>query len=210
MTITCATHFTPSSSAALQVASRLAKRRHQRLHLINVQRTPRHSANGPELENAARAALERDARFLRAKGLDVAGSVLRGPLGSSVGRFCSDNRSELLVVGDTNHLTDALHESTLEELADASEVPTWVVRSETAILEWLDGNAPLRVMLGLDRTHASGRALSWIHQLAAYGPLELLASHVWWPPHEYTRRHIVAPAADDAHLFLEEEIRAED
>jgi nucleotide-binding universal stress UspA family protein len=210
MTITCATHFTPSSAAAMQVATGLAKRRHERLHLINVLDGDARGTNGPQLENAARAALDRDAQLLARRGVEALGSVVRGRLGSAVGQFVKQTHSELLVAGDTNHLTDALHESTLEQLADSVEVPLFVVRNEGPILDWLEGRGPLRVMLGLDRTRSAGLALSWVEQLAGFGPLDLLASHIWWPPHEYTRRHIVAPSSDDAHLCLEDEIRLED
>jgi nucleotide-binding universal stress UspA family protein len=83
-----------------------------------------------------------------------------------------------------------------------------VVRNEDPLLEWLDGAEPLRVMLGIESSAASAPALQWIRQLSRLGPLHLIASRIWWPPHEYTRRRRGVPP-DDSHTALESELRQE-
>lgn len=208
MTITCAVHFTPSSAAALRVAGRLARQRRERLTLVNVQNTP-DSNNAQQLENAAQAALDRHARALRAQGLEVDVAVLHGPLGPALGRYCREVRSDLLIAGDTNHLTDALHWSPLEQIAEGVEVPVWVVRDDDPLLSWLEGYGPLRVMVGVQPDALSSLAVDWVHQLSRYGPLHLIAARIWWPPHEYARLHRGAPPSDDSHMALESELRKE-
>lgn len=208
MTITCATHFTPSSAVALRVAGRLARRRREKLTLVNVQTTPE-SNNAQQLENAALAALERQARALRAQGVEVDVAVLHGPLGPALGRYCREARSDLLVAGDTNHLTDALHYSPLEQLAEGVDVPVWVVRDDEPLVAWLEGAGPLRVMVGVQPGPLSSAAVDWVHHLAGYGPVQLIAARVWWPPHEYARLRKGAPPSDDSHMALEAELRRE-
>jgi nucleotide-binding universal stress UspA family protein len=65
------------------------------------------------------------------------------------------------------------------------------------------------LFLALDRTSASARARDWIARLASYGPLELVAAHLWWPPAEYQRRGLPRPLEADGHDALERVIRRE-
>jgi nucleotide-binding universal stress UspA family protein len=196
MTIVCATHFTDSSNLAVRVAADLARKRKKPLLLINVQEGNASAPQSQRLETAAFAELAREAARLEAEGTTVGFAVLRGPLGPKVWQYCHARSASLLVVGDTNHLTSALFESSLDQFANGVDVPVLVVRDAAPILEWTRGEEPLRVLLALDRTWSSALARNWINELSHYGPIELIASHIWWPRQEALRRGLPWPEPD--------------
>jgi hypothetical protein len=79
-------------------------------------------------------ALKLEAAALRNDGVDVAVDVLHGPLAATVWRFCVAQGATLMVVGDTNHLTSALFESSLDQFAHGIDIPLLVVRDEAPLL----------------------------------------------------------------------------
>ncbi len=210
MTIICATHFTESSLAAVRVATALVRKRPQPLHLVNVQASYELSAHKRDLHRAqAVAALSKVAAQLQATGVDVNTALLSGALGPAVRQFCSERAAALLVVGDTDRASAALGQTVLEQLTNDAGVPTLVVRHDRPLLAWVQGTAPLRVMLALDRSSTSARALEWVSELAAYGPLVLVVQHVWWPAAEHQRRGTPEPRIDDGHQAMEQLVRGE-
>ncbi len=209
MTIVCATHFTSSSLSAVRVAAALARRRQEPLFLVNVDlQAPldlhRSRDPGVGLEELRRTAAE-----LAGPEIPIGTEVLRGPLGRTVWQFCTARDAGLLVAGDTNHLTSALFESTLDQFAYGVDIPFLVVRDEKPLLAWALEAEPLEVLLALDRSFTSEHARDWISQLAQYGPLNLLASHVWWPTAERERRGLPRSHQNDADAPLEALIRRE-
>lgn len=191
MTIVCATHFSDTSFRAVRVAAGLAHKHRQPLWLVTVL-PARHIDDGAE--HAVNDALLLEAAALAGDGIETFTAVLHGPLERAVGHFCAEKNALLLVVGDSSRETNPLFAGTLDKFAYAVELPLLVVRDPAPLEEWIKGTDPLRVMLALDHTWSSAVARDWITRLAEYGPLDLVAAHVWWPPGEFRRRGLQASA----------------
>ncbi len=201
MTIVCGTNFSDSSFSAVKVASGLARRHRMPLWLVSV--LPDRSAAIPSEEDAVSAALKVQAQALAAEGLEVKTAVLKGPIDPTVNQFCTEKKALLLVVGDTRHNTYRMLAGTLDKFAYSVQLPMLVVRDFEPLESWATtGKAPLKVMLALDNTWSSAVARDWISRLAEFGPLDLVAAHIWWPADEYARRGLPLPPAESGHAEL--------
>ncbi len=192
MAIVCATHFTSSSTDALQVATLLARRTKQRLYLASV--LP--GAQG-EKETATHSALALEASGLREQGLEVETVVLHGQLERALGRLCTDVTAQLLVVGDTSHTRPSLFATPVDRIAEGVSVPVLVVRSAKPFEPWASGGQPLKVLLAIDHSWSSALARDWLTKLAGYGALEVLATHIWSPDEEAARHGRSTPPSDE-------------
>ena len=187
MTIVCATHFTASSSDAVTVAGYLARRTGQQLWLATVlPGVPLGGGLSPR-EQTVRDALHLEAGALREQGLEVEVALLHGKVERALGRLCTDVNARLLVIGDTSHTKTSLFATPVDRIASGVWVPLIVVRSMKPFEAWAKGERPLRVLLGSDSTWSSAVAREWLTGLAMYGPLDVLATHVWDPAQEYAR-----------------------
>src|SRR5207253_6729091 len=52
---------------------------------------------------------------------------------------------------------------------------------------WAKGTAPLRLLVGVDFSPATERALEWVRSLSDAGPCEVKLAHILWPPNEHKR-----------------------
>ena len=218
MTIVCATHFTDSSSDAVAVATHLARRTRQRLWLVTV--LPGvpvgPSAEGPRRETTVNNALHLEASVVREQGVEVEVALLHGKMERAVGRLCDDVNARLLVVGDSSHNRPSLFATPVDRLAYGVSVPLLVVRNEKPFEAWARGLAPLKVLLAIDHTWSSALAREWLAGLAVYGPLEVIATHIWSPVEEFARRGKRMPLTDAdedsmaAMLMKETEVALED
>ena len=180
MTIVCATHFTAASLDAVVVSAHLARRTKQALWLASVLPGVPLGPSGPR-EQKASDELHREAGLLRQEGLVVEVALLHGKVAHAIGRLCSEVNAKLLVVGDTSHTRRTLFATPVEQLASGASVPLLVVRSQKPFEEWARGVRPLQVLLGIDSSWSSSLAREWLTGLAAYGPLDVLATHLWAP-----------------------------
>ena len=203
MTIVCATHFTSSSLDAVVVAAHLARRTKQALWLVNVVPGLPLGSTGPR-ENKANEELHREAGLLRAEGLVVEVALLHGKVARALGRLCTDVNAKLLVVGDTSHTKRTLFATPVEQIAAGASVPLLVVRSKQPFEAWAQGERPLRVLLGIDSSWSSSLAREWLTGLAAYGSLEVLASHIWHPEAEYARHGAERPMLESDEVSMAE------
>lgn len=208
MTIVCATHFTDSSSEAVAVAAHLARRTRQRLWLASVlPGVPMGSKSSSPKETAVNSALSFEANALRETGLEVETALLHGKVERAIGRLCSDQGAQLLVVGDTSHTGTSLFATPVDRFASGVSVPLLVVRNRRPFDAWARGERALKVLLAIDHTWSSALARDWIARLARYGPLDVLATHVWAPAEELARRG--RPVSDDAEASLAEVLTRE-
>ncbi len=198
MTIVCATHFTDSSFNAVKVAAGLARRHKQALQLVSV--LPENT--DAEVQTSVNDALLLEAAALSSEGLDVQTAVLHGPLEGAVGRFCTSVNAQLLVVGDSSKQASRLFAGTLDKFAFNVDLPLLVVRDDRPFEAWIRGSAPLKVVLALDHSWSSAVARDWIGRLSSYGPVDLVAAHVWWPADEYDRRGMPMPPPQEAHTAI--------
>jgi nucleotide-binding universal stress UspA family protein len=191
MTIVCATHFTASSSDAVAVAAQLARKTGQPLWLATVLPGLGFTAPGPR-EREVSDALHRQAVDFRIEGLQVEVAALHGRVERALGRLCTDVKARLLVVGEGRHKTTLLG-TPVDRIAHGVSVPLLVVRTRAPFEAWAKGERPLKVLLAIDHTWSSAVAREWLIGLAAYGPLEVVATHVWTPAEEFERRGGVKP-----------------
>lgn len=203
MTIVCATHFTASSLDAVVVSAHLARRTKQALWLACVLPGVPLGPSGPR-EQKARDDLHREAGLLREEGLVVQVALLHGKVERAIGRLCSDVNAKLLVVGDTSHTKRTLFATPVEQIASGVSVPLLVVRSQKPFDEWARGVRPLQVLLGIDSSWSSSLAREWLTGLAAYGPLDVLATHIWAPEAEFARHGRALPMLDADEVSMAE------
>lgn len=186
MTIVCATHFTASSTDAVAVAAQLARKTGQPLWLVTVLPGLGMTGPGPR-ERAIDDSLHQQADALRKEGLVVEVAALHGRIERALGKLCTDVNARLLVVGESRHKT-VLLATPIDRIAFGVTVPLLVVRTRDAFEAWAKGERPLRVLLAIDHTWSSAVARDWLTGLSVYGPLEVVATHVWTPAEEFERR----------------------
>ncbi len=86
MAIVCATHFTASSLDAVQVATALAARTRQTLHLVAVM-----PAGAPlDVDRASRAALQAEAVAAAGQNVEVKTTLLHGRLEQQLAIYCRE------------------------------------------------------------------------------------------------------------------------
>ncbi len=209
MTIVCATRFTEESSNAVQVAAELARRHKEKLFLVHCLPNTVVPSWGEKMSTATGHALDAEAKELVRTGVNVDTVVLHGKLEHALARFCREKQAGLLVVGDTVQRVGAVSAGTLDRLAGAVESALLVVRDPRPFAAWAKGTAPLRVMLALDHSSSSAVARDWISRLSEYGPIDLVAAHVWWPLEEYDRRRMPPPPPEEGHMALTRFMTAE-
>ncbi|MBL8914509.1 MAG: universal stress protein [Archangium sp.] len=188
MTIACATHFTPTSDAAVHVAASLARRMHDHLLLASVVPNTALMLDDGRLESDVAMHLQLEAGRLRLEGIDVSAEVLRGSLDESLARLCHAAHARLLVAGDSRHAQRLFLDAPLDRISAGVPVPLLVVRSERPFDAWARGEGPLRVLLAIDHSWSSTLARDWIVQLSEFGPLDLTAVHIFHPEDEARRR----------------------
>lgn len=182
MTIVCATHFTDSTLAAVKVASQLARTHREPLWLLNVM--PHPEGDGQEQDVAISSALALEAAKLASEGIVVHTATVFGSLQHAAREVCAAKNASLLVLGDSNHTLGPLVVGPLDRFADGIGVPSLIVRDAAPFAAWAAGEASLKVMLAMDATWKSSTAREWIVRLAAFGPIDLVASYLWWPKDE--------------------------
>jgi nucleotide-binding universal stress UspA family protein len=86
-----------------------------------------------------------------------------------------------------------------ERLAHRASCPVLLVRDFQAFEAWGQQKRPLRILLGADLSRSCEHAMRWIHQLASFGPCQVTAAHLYWPPEQFERlglsgvRNLLAP-----------------
>lgn len=201
MTIVCATHFTQSSVDAVHVAAMLAFRTKQKLWLCCVL-----PGAADKSDDATNAQLAAEAAALKEAGVEVETALLHGQLERSLGRLCRDVAAQLLVVGDTGHMSNGVFATPIDRIAEGVSVPTLVVKSARPFEPWALGQKALKVLLAIDHTWSSMLARNWITRLAEYGSLEVIATHVWSPDDEATRHGKASPPSDEDKASMAEKL----
>lgn len=199
MSIICATHFTPSSLDAVAVATGLADRTRQKLHLVAVMP----AGSGPTVDHDANAALTREAATARERGVNVETSVLHGKLEHQLSTLCRQIAPRLLVIGDTSRPMSPLFATPIDRISGEVAVPILVVKSRLPFTPWTHGDGPLRVLLAVDHAWNASRTRVWLQQLSAFGPLDVLATHIWSPVDEASRQGVAAPTDALAAMWAE-------
>ena len=176
--ILSASDFSLHASDAATVAAKIALRRGEMLRLVHVTDAPRASVR-MILQNR----LEAEGVRLRKTGVEVEPLLLDGAKpAEELVRYIRKEEPSLIVVGcDVKGPMDrwALG-SFSERVAEASPVPTLVVRNPAVFESWDWTKERLTVLLALDRYASSDVVLRWAKQFQFAGPCDLVACHVNW------------------------------
>lgn len=226
MKILVATDFSPAARSAALCAARLAKKLGDTVVLARVIEPPAMlypelQANSMEIVTSAlREASEAQMKDLRgqlaAEGVTIEEQILVGMAEPTLTAFAGETGARLIVMGTHGRHGAArvLLGSVAERTVLGAPCPVLVVREqESAFAEWVAGTRPLRILVGVDTSQATRAALSFVGDLRAVGPCDVVLAHHYWPPQEYARlgvrgaRDAFAPDPEIA-AVLERELRA--
>lgn len=179
--IICGTDFSENSRKAADVAAALAKRLGLPLHLVHASAVPR----APLAEEHLRA----EAQRLRDAGSDLTAEVIEGEADEVLAEAAQRHLARLLVVSSLGARKPArwLLGSVAERTAESSPVPTLVVREAAPFEAWTRGERALKAFVATDFSASSDAALRWVAELRQFGPIEVVAGFVDWPPEEAAR-----------------------
>jgi nucleotide-binding universal stress UspA family protein len=200
MTIVCGTDFSENAARAAGAAGAIAKRLAVPLKLVHVIAERGAARRGGEPHDAVddplRARLRVQAEELQARfGIDVEPLAVPGAADEQLVALAGSVEARLLVVAALGERQQQrwLLGSVAERVAQSSPMPVLVVRDGAHLEAWARGEHPLRVLVGVELTTTSQRALRWACALRAIGPCDLLVTQVAWPPGEHLRLGLPAP-----------------
>jgi len=189
MQILCATDFSKSAQAAVDVAAKLAAKAGHPLRLLHcgqdwvvMGELPMMVPDDGEIVEQ----LKREAERVRAKGIEVVEEFCRGNAGYEIVRAASEKPTWMVVVGTTGmgRAERWLIGSVAERVAESAPVPTLMVRQPASLMSWLDEGAELRMFCGVDFTGSSDAAIIAAKALTALGGVRVEAAHVLTGEHQ--------------------------
>ena len=191
--IVCGTDFSATATEAVDIAAAMARRLETSLVLIHVDELLGALTSNPVVLEAAilqrRSDLDDEAQRLRELGTRVEEKFLSGSAFDELVTAATKFKAGLVVLGAVGHgLARRLFlGSVAERTAEASPVPTLVVRPKSTLAAWIDGKHVLKILVGYDFSAASDAALGWVNELGKIGKLETTVLYTNWPPDEARR-----------------------
>lgn len=206
MTIVCATDFSEGARQAATVAARLAARRERPLWLVHQVHPDQLIVAAEPVREGLQALLREEASRLSGLDAQVEVALLEDGSKRALADFCSQRDARLLVVGPPRgEVPYPGAGGSLDRIAQTTSMPLLRVRDAAPFQDWLSGKRPLRVMLGVDRSRGTLAARLWLEELGRYGPIELLAGHVYYVYEQCQRLGLPVPATmDDASPLLQD------
>src|SRR5688572_18586701 len=192
MPILCGTDFSEASAEAMEVAARLAAKMKLPLHLVHALDVPA-AARGEQPQDPiltfAEEHLGRRAERLRRAGARIECHVKVGPPDEELRSLAQEISAKLIVVGALGRRKPDTWQlgSHADRTAERTHVPVLVVRQAAPFEQWLAGTRALRIVLGVDASLSSETAGRWITDLSAFGPCEVVLTHLYWAPEEFQR-----------------------
>ena len=189
----CGIDFSATASEAVDVAAALARRLETKLLLVHVDQLYRSLVSDPIIIESAglqtRCELDREAQRLRDLGTKVEEKVLAGSAFDQLVTGATNAKARLIVIGAVGHGPGRrlLVGSVAERTAEASPIPTLVVRPCGRLAFWIRSEHGLKVLVGYDFSAASDAALRWVHQLSEVGKFQITVLYSSWPPDEARR-----------------------
>ncbi len=191
--IVCGTDFSVTALEASDIAAAIARQLAARLVLVHVDQLQGSLASDPFVLEAAilqrRRELDREVQRLRNLGTKVEEKFLSGSAFDELVTAATEVRGRLIVVGAVGHglARRLLVGSVAERTAEASPVPTLVVRPGGRLASWIRGEHALKILVGYDFSAASDAALDWVNQLRELGKSQTTVLYSNWPPDEARR-----------------------
>jgi nucleotide-binding universal stress UspA family protein len=136
-----------------------------------------------------RSDLDDEAQRLRELGTKVDEKFLSGSAFDELVTAATKFKAGLVVLGAVGHglARRVLLGSVAERTAEASPVPTLIVRPKSNLAAWIGGKHVLKILVGYDFSAASDAALGWVNELREIGKLETTVLYTNWPPDEARR-----------------------
>ena len=175
MAILCGTDFSDASAGALEVARALGHQRGDR-EIVLV-----HAVDDPDQAEAAR---ERLAAWVEKgrSGPPVRTEIAIGPADSTLLALIDRGAFDLVVIAaHSKPGSPLLVGSTAEALIASAHVPVLAVRDPVPWLKFARGEAPLRVLLGIDDSVACELCIQWTLALRACGPVDVVLGAIYYP-----------------------------
>jgi nucleotide-binding universal stress UspA family protein len=191
--IVCGTDFSATATEAVNVAAAMARRLETTLVLVHVDQLQGSLPSDPFLLEDAiserRRELDCEANRLRDLGTKVEEKFLSGSAFDELVTAATEVRGRLIVLGAVGHslARRLLVGSVAERTAEASPIPTLVVRPGGKLLSWIRGKHALKILAGYDFSAASDAALDWVNQLREIGKFQATVLYTNWPPDEARR-----------------------
>jgi nucleotide-binding universal stress UspA family protein len=190
--IVCGTDFSAMAMEAADIAAAMARRLGTKLVLAHADDFGTREVLAMPYEVALtwkRKALEREANRLRRSGTVVEKKLLIGSALDELVTAGIKSKARLIVVGAIGHSMPRrlLVGSVAERTAEASPIPTLVVRPGAKFSSWIRGKHALKVLAGYDFSATSDAALRWVNQLQGLGRCKITVLYSSWPPDEWRR-----------------------
>jgi nucleotide-binding universal stress UspA family protein len=209
MRILCGTDFSPLATEAATVAALWSRRCGGDMHLL-------HAVGAADADGAAaRERLAREAERLRAFGATVGrADVVAGDADEVLAAEGSRRSADLIVVGAMGHRLSErwLLGSVAARTARDARVPVLVVRGAGPFERWLEGDRPLRIVVGFEQGGSAAAAVRWAAGLAPVSAIDLSVVHLVVPGEENRRLDAGGPGIGielrpEAERLLREELR---
>jgi nucleotide-binding universal stress UspA family protein len=191
--IICGTDFSDTAARASDIAAAIARRLATKLVLVHVDQLQGSLPSDPFLLEDAISQRRRDlgdeAQRLRDLGTKVEEKFLSGSAFDELVTAATEARGRLIVVGAVGHglARRLLLGSIAERTAEASPIPTLVVRPGGRLASWIRGEHTLKILVGYDFSAAGDAALGWMNQLREIGKVQISVLYSNWPPDEARR-----------------------
>jgi len=189
----CGTDFSIHAGEAANAAAAIAGRLRIPLLLVHVlddsALTGSTEKLRKQLAKSAQEKLVQEASRLRDRDVEIRTELLDGRPEVELARVAARPAARLMVTASLGHIAISrmLIGSVAERTAEASSVPTLVVRDARPIVEWAEGRRPLNVLVAGDFTASADAAIRWVKELRRIGPCQITLGHVDWPVEERRR-----------------------
>lgn len=199
MNITCGTDFSDHANKAVLAAAALTARQSGALSLVHVFDTRNYSKPSKELlthlRDSRHKKLEALADRARRRAAKVASHLAEGSPATQLAEFAKSAGSQLLVVSANGQIapTKWFAGSVTDQVAQASSIPTMVIRNPAAIEAWAYERRPLNVLVAYDFSASAEAALLWTAALRKVAPCEVTVAYVASAANERTRLRAAPP-----------------
>jgi nucleotide-binding universal stress UspA family protein len=182
MQIVCGTDFSKNATQAAEAAAAFATRLREPLVLIHAIDEPARAQLPAELRESlssfAQQRLSEEAQRLHDDGAEVQEVICQGTPETVLTQFASHAKTRLVVLSSLGHHAPAPLGSVAERVAQASPVPTLIVRTAAPFVSWAEGKRSLRIFVGADFSIISDAALGWVRWLRQFGSCEVVVAYL--------------------------------
>jgi nucleotide-binding universal stress UspA family protein len=207
MSIICGTDLSPASSGALEVARALAAQRGDAevvlVHVVD----PEAARAGDEAELDEQRELDEQAAQVIAAhpaGPRVRTELVAGPPDVTLVQLAEAEGADLIIIAaHSRDAGDSRLGTTASQVIARTHVPVIVIRDPAPWLAFARGQAPLRVLLGIDDSATCDLGIQWTLLLGKRGPLEVVLGAIYYPDDAAAHYGLAAHSMVDADPEIE-------